>query len=207
MPLDGAYSWKEDGLSPEERIDHFFNLIDHAVENGIPLKDLYSRAHLKVFLCYVLNRSKPTSNFPKDAPMAKLTLTSTFASSIIIGDPGVLTVNLPPKETITLNVTDVQLRQLSAQLTQLKTSKWIEFSVSDDDGTSAPAPVEPVAPPPPAPPAPTPESVPDSVPEPGAPEVPVAPTPVQEEEVKVIEDVTVEPAAAKPGSFDKKNRR
>ena len=78
MPLDGAYSWKEDGLSTEERIDHFFNLIDHAVENGIPLKDLYSRAHIKVFLCYVLNRSKQTNHLQKDAPMAKLTLTSTL---------------------------------------------------------------------------------------------------------------------------------
>jgi len=206
MPLDGAYSWKEDGLSTEERIDHFFNLIDHAVENGIPLKDLYSRAHIKVFLCYVLNRSKQTNHFQKDAPMAKLTLTSTFASSIIIGDPGVLTLNLPPKETRTLSVTDVQLRQLTPQLAQLKAAKWIEFSVADDDGVTLVA-VEPVAPPPPPPS----EPVAPPPAEPVAPVVPasepVAPTPVQEEEVKVTEEVTAEPTAAKPASFDKKNRR
>lgn len=56
MPLNGIYAWKDDSLAPEERVDRFFNLIDHAVENGIPLADLYRREHLKEFLLYLLRR-------------------------------------------------------------------------------------------------------------------------------------------------------
>jgi hypothetical protein len=56
MPLDGIYAWKEEGLSPAARVDRFFNLIDHAVENGVPLRDMYRREHLKEFLLYLLKR-------------------------------------------------------------------------------------------------------------------------------------------------------
>lgn len=56
MPLNGIYAWKDDSLAPEERVDRFFNLIDHAVENGIPLADMYRREHLKEFLLYLLRR-------------------------------------------------------------------------------------------------------------------------------------------------------
>lgn len=56
MPLTGEYAWKETGISPEERIDRFFNLIDHAVQNGVELKELYRREHLKEFMLFLLKK-------------------------------------------------------------------------------------------------------------------------------------------------------
>jgi hypothetical protein len=138
MPLNGAYSWKDDDLSPEERIDHFFNLIDHAVENGVPLTELYSREHVKTFLCYVLRRAgesrkRTPTYFNEDHHMPRLNLTSTFASAIIVGEPGILVITLPPKENLSVNVTDVQLRQLTAQLEKLKAANWLDYSVADQN--------------------------------------------------------------------------
>jgi len=54
MPLTGEYAWKEENISPEERVDRFCNMIDHAVGNGIPLDDLFHRRHLKEFFAYTL---------------------------------------------------------------------------------------------------------------------------------------------------------
>jgi len=212
MPLTGVYGWKDDDLSAEERIDHFFNLIDHAVEGGVPLKDLYTREHVKDFMCYVLRRSAESCknqrfDYSKDLHMPKLKLTSTFASSVIVGDPGILIVTLPPKETRSIDVTDVQLRQLMPQLEKLKAANWLNYSVSDQADTAvkivaAPEPVKvveevkvetkpaPSAPPPPAP-SPEPVVAESSAPEPEADLAVPAPA----------------PSAPKPQSYDKKNRR
>lgn len=57
MPFDGQRAWKDPGLSVDERIDRFFNLIDHAVENGVPLKDLYNRKYLREFIHYVMENA------------------------------------------------------------------------------------------------------------------------------------------------------
>ena len=54
MPLDGTCAWKAPQLSVDERIDRFFNLIDHAVENGVPLKELYDRKCLKELIHFIL---------------------------------------------------------------------------------------------------------------------------------------------------------
>lgn len=162
MPLTGACAWKERGLAPEERIDRFFNLIDHAVEGGVALKDLYTRKHVKDFLLYTLHQcdafcKTPSSLCPKDHQMSKLTLTSTYISTVVVGDPGILTVTLGPKASKTVEVTDVQLGQLTPQLEKLKTAGWITFSVDGapvaaEPVKAAPVPApEPIAPPPPAP--------------------------------------------------------
>jgi len=211
MPLTGACAWKEKDLAPEERIDRFFNLIDHAVEGGVELKALYTRQHVKDFLLYTLHQYEAfckTRSFrcPKDLQMPKLTLTSTFASSVVVGDPGILTVNLPPKETREVEATDVQIAQLLPQLEKLKSAGWLTFSV----GAVAVAPVvppvkvaevvkievKPVEPPPPEP-APEPvvvEPPPEAVADPVVPETTEAPP------------AEATPAAAKPSFFDKKNR-
>jgi len=216
MPLTGAYAWKDADLSPEECIDRFFNLIDHAVEGGVPLADLYSREHVKNFLFYVLRRTAEpcktrTSDYYKDLHMPKLNLTSTFVSSVIVGDPGIITVTLPPKETKSVDITEIQLRQLMPQLEKLKAANWLTFSISDA-AEPAPAPAPPVvvvaAPAPvvvveevkveavPVP-VPSPEPVPEPAAEPEA--VVAAPEPVA--------PAAPAPSAPRPQSYDKKNRR
>jgi len=208
VPITGNYAWKDLKLSPEERVDHFFNLIDHAVENGIPLAELYRREHVKEFLLYLLRRyDEPCVTCAvrpnKGSTMPKLTLTSTFASTVMVGDPGYLTFPLAPKETKTVEVTEGQLRLLTPGLEKLKGAGWLNFSV----GTTSPvvevakvaAPPEPVAPPPPAP---TPEPV---VTQPVEPEV-VAPASEAKEE-EAPEAAPEAAPAAKPSFFEKKNRR
>ena len=74
--------------------------------------------------------------------MTTLTLTNTNPSSLIVGDPGHVTVSIPPKETKTLEVNEAQLKFLMPQLEQLKAAKWLEYSVSE--GAPAPASVVPV---------------------------------------------------------------
>jgi hypothetical protein len=214
MPLTGAFAWKEEGLGPEERIDRFFNLIDHAVEGGVPLSELYSRRHIKEFLLYTLRRHTEFcrtrhSTRSEDHHMPKLTLTSTFASSITIGDPGVLAFNLAPKETKTVEATEAQIRQLTPGLEKLKAAGWINYVVND--GAAAPVEVKPVAPPPPpAPPAPEPVApapTPDPVVEPveAAPAAP-AEDPVAPAEPTAEEAPAPAPSAPKPPTFDRKNR-
>jgi hypothetical protein len=143
--------------------------------------------------------------------MPKLTLTSTFASTIMVGDPGYMVIPLPPKETKAVDVTDVQLRQLTPGLEKLKAVGWLNFVV-DAAGVKAPEEkkvvAKPSAPPPP-PPAPS-VIVP---PEPEA--VVAAPAPVAEAAADVEPDAAPEapaappeatPPATKPNFFEKKNR-
>lgn len=138
--------------------------------------------------------------------MPKLTLTSTFASSIIVGDPSIITITLPPKETKAVDVTDAQLRQLKEGLDKLTNIGWLKYSVADAAvPVSSPKPVPVVVPPPPPPEpvvVPEPEPVvvtpPVEEPAPVPEETPVA-TPVVEE--------TPAPAAAKAPFFGKNRNR
>ena len=208
MPLTGACAWKEEGLSPEERIDRFFNLIDHAVEGGVELSALYTRKHVKDFLLYTLHHCNSfckthPSTCPKDLQMPKLTLTSTFASSVVVGDPGILTVTLPPKETRTVDVTDAQISQLTPQLEKLKAAGWLTYYVGAVVVAPAAPPVKvaevvkieakPVTPPPP-------------------PEPVVAETPPEVAAVPTVTETTdapppaAPPSAPKPSFFGKKDR-
>jgi len=208
MPLTGACAWKEEGLSPEERIDRFFNLIDHAVEGGVELSALYTRKHVKDFLLYTLHHCNSfckthPSTCPKDLQMPKLTLTSTFASSVVVGDPGILTVTLPPKETRTVDVTDAQISQLTPQLEKLKAAGWLTYNVGAVVVAPAAPPVKvaevvkieakPVTPPPP--PEPTPE-----------PAVSEPPTEAAEVAAEPVAPPAPPPSAPKPSFFDKKSR-
>lgn len=141
--------------------------------------------------------------------MPKLTLTSTFASTIMVGDPGYLTIPLPPKETKAVDVTDVQLRQLTPGLEKLKAAGWLNYVV-DAAGPQVTVTeaikvdVKPIESPKlPPPPVPSPEPV-------------IAP-PVEPESV-VADSATIDdapipetlpapvPSAPKPGLFEKKNR-
>jgi hypothetical protein len=221
MPITGDSAWKEKNIGPEERIDRFFNLIDHAVENGIPLGTLYRREHLKEFLLYALRwcdapGKKRVLPIYKEKPMPKLTLTSTFASSVIVGDPGIVTVTLPPKETKSIDVTEVQLRQLMPGLEKLKAVGWINYSVADTEEPATIIEKNPVKPAPSAPPKvivpPAPAPVPAAPPEtpaetpvaPATPEIaPEDPTVVVPEPVTKIEEA---PAPVKTTPFEKRNR-
>jgi hypothetical protein len=217
MPFTGPRAWKEDGIGPEERIDRFFNLIDHAVDGGIALSALYSRQHVKEFLLFTLQHSTRK----KDHRMSKLTLTSTFASTITVGDPGVLAFNLKPKETKSVEVDEAQLRHLTPGLERLKAAKWINYTVTD--GSSVPAPVvtKPVEPPaPPPPPAPEPvvpaadpvEEVSEEAPveDPVTPPADVPPEVPPAVEPPVVQDSppAADPAPSAPKSplLDRKNR-
>lgn len=154
--------------------------------------------------------------------MSKLTLTSTFASTITIGDPGVLAFNLKPKETKSVEVDEAQLRFLTPGLERLKTAKWINYTVTDGSSPSVPVETAPVAPPAPppepvAPPkAPVEEAPVEEVPEEDPPADPVVPpveTPAEVPavtEVPVVQDAppAADPAPAPPKSplIDRKNR-
>lgn len=132
--------------------------------------------------------------------MPKLTLTSTFASTIMVGDPGYLTIPLPPKETKTVDVTAVQLRQLTPGLDKLKAVGWLNYVVDAAGPEAVKVEVKPVdPPPPPPPPAPSPEPV---VTPPAEPEAVVADAAPSEE---AAPEASPAPAP-KPGFFDKKNR-
>lgn len=77
--------------------------------------------------------------------MPNLLLTSIFPSSITIGDPSVLTFTLAPRENKTLEVTEVQLRQLTPGLEKLKQAGWINYVVAlteSKPSASAPAPTK-----------------------------------------------------------------
>jgi hypothetical protein len=205
MPLTGTCAWKEEGIGPEERIDRFFNLIDHAVEGGVSLSALYRRQHLKELLLYALNHCNdfcrtPPSHSKKDYPMPKLVLTSTFASSITVGDPGILAFNLAPKETKTVEATEVQIRQLTPGLEKLKAVGWLNYTVTD----AAPAPeeVKPAVAAPPMEPTPTPAPEPVPAPVENSPEAPAEATAPAEETAPTPN----EPAAFKAPSFDRKTR-
>jgi hypothetical protein len=226
MPFTGPRAWKEDGIGPEERIDRFFNLIDHAVDGGIALSALYSRQHVKEFLLYTLSHSdafyrNQLSTRKKDHSMSKLTLTSAFASTITIGDPGVLAFNLKPKETKSVEVDEAQLRHLTPGLERLKAAKWLNYTVTD--GSSVPAsvetkPAEPPAPPPPPPPEPVVpaadpvEEVSEEAPveDPATPPVEVPPEVPVVVEPPVVQDVppATDPAPSAPKSplLERKNR-
>jgi len=117
--------------------------------------------------------------------MLKLTLTSTFASSIIVGDPGVLVINLPAKATRTVDINDVQLRQLTAQLEKLKAAKWLDYTVTLS--TELPAIAAPIKAPPAAPAK-------KEATRPTPPPVKVTPAPVAEP-VAVVAPVVAEPVA------------
>lgn len=80
--------------------------------------------------------------------MPKVAITSLIASSLILGRKGGLrnSVQLAPRETKTLDVSDVQLRTLTPELTKLKDAGWVNYAVTD--GAAAPAPVVAVVPPP-----------------------------------------------------------
>lgn len=160
--------------------------------------------------------------------MSKLTLTSTFASSITIGDPGVLAFTLKPKETKSVEVDEAQLRHLTPGLERLKAAKWINYTVvhpgvvaeAATPTTPPPAPAQTPAPevPPPAPkvevppPAPKVETPPpepdaDGADAPPATEVPPAAdpasTPPATEVPPVADSATTAP---KSPLLDRKNR-
>ena len=142
----------------------------------------------------------------KDLHMPKLTLTSTFASSIIVGDPSIITITLPAKETKSVEVTDVQLRRLTEGLDKLTNVGWLKYSVAD--AAVAVTPPAPVVVPPPPPPPPEPVVVPEPVPEPVAPPV-EEPAPVPEETpvaAPVVEEAPA-PAATKAPFFGKGRNR
>ncbi len=143
--------------------------------------------------------------------MPKLTLTSTFASSITIGDPGVLAFNLAPKETKSVEATETQLRQLTPGLDKLKAAGWINYTVVE--ATSA-APVKivetvkvetkPIEPPAPVPP---PEPVlSEPVPEPVTEKPVEAVTPAETPEAEAAPASAPAPSTPRPPTFDRKNR-
>lgn len=155
MPLTGACAWKEVGIGPEERIDRFFNLIDHAVDNGVALDSLYNRKHLKDFLLYTLHQAEEfckTSTFTlaKDLTMPNITVTSLQESELVVGDPGFYVIKVPPKGTKEVSVTTEQLRLLTPHLDRLKNAKWLIYSVGDVAAAAAPVEAPPSQPPPPA---------------------------------------------------------
>jgi hypothetical protein len=194
MPIRELRAWKEIGISPEERIDRFFNVIDHALEIGIPLDALYRRQHLKNFILYALKQVITA----EETHVAKLTLTSSFASSITIGDPSYMTFTLAPKETKSLDVTEVQIRQLTPGLEKLKAAGWLNYSIV----TNFPN-IKVESPPPPAP------SVPVAAPEEVVtkPVAEVTEKPAAEPvEVPAQETTPPVPVAARPLPFDRKNR-
>lgn len=151
--------------------------------------------------------------------MPKLTLISMFPSSIVIGDPGIITYVLAPKETKVVEITDVHLRQLKEQLEKLSAAGWLRCYTEADPVVAppfsapvvaappivavvpaapsvpvlAPVPVEPVAPP--EPPAP------EVTPEPAATAAPAT------EGVASAEEVPVAPAAPKVQFFGKGRNR
>ncbi len=180
MPLTGMYAWKEGHLTPIEQVDRFFNLLEHALDGGISIEELYSREYFKAFLHFVLLRSNA---------MAKLHVTNIFRSTVVLGDPGVLAVTLKPKEQRTLVVTEAQKRRLIPDLERLQKANWVTYSWIEEG--VAPVAAKPAAPPPapPAPPAPPPAPVVAAPPPP-----PPAPEPVQEP----VPEPTPEPAAAAP---------
>lgn len=130
--------------------------------------------------------------------MFQLTVTSTFASSLVVGDPGIITFVLAPKETKVVEMSDSQLRQLAGQLEKLVAAGWLRFTVAERAApifnsapVVAPEPVAPVAP-----------QEPVEVPEPVTPPAPVVPpeAPVPEPEPIVPPEAPVEtPAAATEG--------
>ena len=186
MPLTGAYAWKTPNLSNQECIDHFFNLIDHAVEHGTPLAALYHRKHVETFFLYLCSQCPHHPNKGQLPVMPQLTITSKFASSLVIGEPGVLTIPFPltllPKETTRLEITAAQLRHVLPSLEKIKNVGWIEYAVDTEEAV-APVPI----------PAPIPAPVPVEVPAP-------IPTPIPTQIPTKLEEPT------KLSFFDKKNR-
>jgi len=170
MPITGHCAWKERGLSPSERIDRFFNLIDHAVENGIPLNELYSREHVKTFMLFVLKE--------QGVKMISLTLKSNISSPLVIGDPAYFTARIGPKETVILKVPEEKFERLNPVLESLKKNGWLSYEVNDATkvvASPAPTPAPKAEVPPPPPPAPAVEAPPAPVVV--TPEPTVAPTP------------------------------
>lgn len=182
MPVSGACAWKEAGISPEERVDRFFNLIDHAVDGGISLDSLYSRKHFKEFILYTLHHSsdfcRPSSSpLAKDQKMPNLTVTNTHGSTVVVGDPGIFVVNVEPKQVKTVPINPEQLRLTAPALMRLAAAGWIKFSVDrtdaeiktimGEDGVKHMSPIEAAPPAPPAPvktATPTPEEKPEEAP-------------------------------------------
>lgn len=121
MPIDGQSAWREAGLSAEQRVDRFFNLIEHAVENGVPLSQLFSREHVKRFMLFVL----------KESGMRSITVTSKKASVIVLGDAAYYTTKIPPAATVTLSVREDALNRLQENLEKLKALGWLDYSVNN----------------------------------------------------------------------------
>lgn len=134
--------------------------------------------------------------------MSKLTLTSTFASAVIIGDPGILVFTLPAKETKTIDVNDVQLRQLTPQLEKLKAAKWINYSVAEF--TAPPAP--PATPEPAVVAVVAVESIKSDEKPAEVTPVPVEETPTPAEVAAPAEEPVKEAEPAKLQPFDRKNK-
>jgi hypothetical protein len=126
--------------------------------------------------------------------MPKLTLTSTFASPLVVGDPGAVTINLNPKETKSVEVSKDHLPVLLPGLEKLKTAGWLTFVVGD--AVEVPATPKAAAPPPPPPPATEPTPVVEEAPAASAEEA--APVTSNEE--------APAPSAPKAPFFDRKNR-
>lgn len=121
MPIDGQSAWREAGLSAEQRVDRFFNLIEHAVENGVPLSQLFSREHVKKFILFVL----------KESQMRAITVTSKKASVIVLGDSAYFTAKVPPATTVTLSVREDAVTRLLENLEKLKSLGWLDYSVNN----------------------------------------------------------------------------
>lgn len=182
MPIDGQSAWKEPGLSPEQRIDRFFNLIEHAVDNGIPLETLFSREHLKKFILFVLGES-----------MATLTVTSRVMSPLVLGDPEYFTGRVGPKETKVFTLSEEKLSRLTPLLATLERSGWVSYTVAPLT-PEKPASVKTEVVPPPAV---------------KAEEVVTAPPPPAaiKEEVEPATDVKEETAEEKKPSFFERKKR
>lgn len=122
MPIDGQSAWREPGLSASQRVDRFFNLIEHAVENGVPLEQLFSREHVKKFILFTL----------KESGMASVTIISKKSSVLVIGDPAYFTAKLDPTSTNTFELPDYKFSPLKENLDKLAAIGWLEYSVKSD---------------------------------------------------------------------------
>ena len=128
--------------------------------------------------------------------MPKLTLISSFPSSIVIGDPGIVTYVLAPKETKVVDVTDVHLRQLKEQLEKLSAAGWLRCYTEADPITAPLFAAPPIVAPAPVLPATAPVPVVPVIAT--VPVVPIVPVEPGEPPVVPAPEVTPEPVVAAP---------
>jgi hypothetical protein len=141
--------------------------------------------------------------------MPKLTVTNNLPSMLTLGDPGTLTLIVPPKSSKTVAVSAAHLEFLNESLTKLTALKWLSYTVDAPSTVEAP-PAAVIVPPAPvvAPPVVTPVPVPEPVaaPEPIVPPEPVVP-PAESEPVTEGEAVKEDAPVTVKTPFSKNRSR